>query len=109
MNDSERQTLSVIIEKRIERLNVILKTGSGIDRQAKEELKNDESARLDSLNHQIVGENLYLVAKQELDDLKSNLDWLNSPVAGECEECGCSIQIKRLIVVPATRRCVNCT
>jgi DnaK suppressor protein len=109
MNNSEHQTLIAIIEKRIKRLDIILETGNAIEKQAKEELKYDESARLDSLNHKTVDDKLYLAAKQELAQLKSNLDWLNSSVAGECEECSSDIPMKRLIVVPTTRECVNCS
>jgi DnaK suppressor protein len=109
MNDSERQTLIAIIEKKIRRLNIILERGDVIKKQAKEELKHDESARLDSLNYQMVDESLFLAAKHEFNQLKSNLDWLNSSAAGECEECNCEIPIKRLIAVPTTRKCVNCT
>lgn len=108
MNDSERQTLRAIIDKRIKRLDLIIETNNVIEQQAKKELEHDESARLDNLNQQTVDDNLYLAVKQELYQLKSSLDWLNSSVAGECEECGCEIPIKRLIVVPTARKCVNC-
>ncbi len=108
MNEPERKTLIAIIEKKIKRLNVILENGNESEQHA-EDLQHDESARLDRLNHQMVDDNLYLAAKQELTQLNANLDWLNSPVAGECEKCNCEIPIRRLIAVPTTRRCVNCT
>ena len=108
MNESERQTLTAIIQNRIERLDIILKTGDVLGQQADKELAYDESVRLDNLSHQGVDENLYLIAKQELSQLKLNLKWLESEEAGECDECGDEIPIKRLLAVPTTRKCVNC-
>lgn len=108
MRETERQNLAQLMNSRIQRLNLILKSGDAIDKQKKKELEYDESARLDNLSQESVDVNLYVLAEQELSQLKANLKWIESDDAGICEQCGEDIPIRRLMAVPTTRRCINC-
>ena len=108
MHEAERQTLTQVINSRIQRLNLILRAGDAIDKQVKKEIEYDESIRLDNLSQEPVDVNLYVLAEQELSQLKANLKWLDGDDAGTCEQCGENIPIRRLMAVPTTRRCINC-
>lgn len=108
MRDTDRQILAQVITSRIQRLNLILTSGEVIDKQIKKEQEYDESVRLDNLSQEPVDANLFVLAEQELNQLKANLNWLECDDAGICEECGVDIPIRRLMAVPTTRRCVNC-
>ena len=108
MRESDRRLMIDKINARIDRLKIILNTGDIIEQKNNKEMEKDESVRLDNLSQQSVDANLYILAEQELSQLMANLNWLDGDDAGNCEECGCEIPIKRLLAVPETRRCINC-
>lgn len=108
MRDFDRNLLIDKINAKIDRLKIILKSADVIEQQSKKEMQYDESVRLDNLSQQSVDANIYILAEQELSQLKANLKWLEGEDAGMCEECGCDIPIRRLLAVPTTRRCIKC-
>ena len=108
MNDTDRKLMIDKINARIDRLKFILNSGNINEEKNNKEVQHDESVRLDNLSQQPVDANLYVLAEQELSQLKANLKWLEGDDAGICEECGCEIPLKRLLAVPETRRCISC-
>lgn len=107
MRSSDRTSLENAIRTRIRRLDIILDDGQQ-DNAYGDGQQQDESERLDKLNHAPVDAALMELARNERARLRSNLDWINEDDAGFCEECGCDIPIQRLLAVPTTRRCVKC-
>jgi RNA polymerase-binding transcription factor DksA len=109
MNIVDKELVAHNIEERVKRLEVIIQGGKVIDdNRAAKALKEDESARLDSLAQQPIDDALLNLARLELSELKYNLDKFESEEAGGCEECSSEIPLKRLLAVPTTRKCVNC-
>jgi len=108
MREVDRNLLVERINLRTERLKTILKNGGHSEQQDIKDMQNDESARTDQHSRQPVDANLYALARQELDQLNANLKWLEGDNAGNCEVCGCSVPMNRLLAVPTTRKCINC-
>jgi DnaK suppressor protein len=46
--------------------------------------------------------------KEEIEEIELAIDKMESGSYGKCELCGKSIPVKRLMVLPATRLCLNC-
>lgn len=107
MNINDRQLLKKNIDAHLDRLQKIL----AFNRDHKEEKsvsQEDESVRLDVLNHIAMDEALINIALQERAKLLANADWIQTDDAGLCQVCNTPIPIQRLMMVPTTRYCIEC-
>jgi DnaK suppressor protein len=82
---------------------------SAVNTQEKlSEQQGDVESRVKAGTQATVDETVLAQVKDELKQLRNNLEWLNHEHGGECEECGSSIPLARLLAVPTTRLCLNC-
>ncbi|RLD19840.1 MAG: TraR/DksA family transcriptional regulator [Bacteroidetes bacterium] len=65
-------------------------------------------SRMDAINNKSVMEAALRTARKELEDLKHASRHLNNDDFGKCENCGEMIDVKRLMVMPGSRRCMKC-
>jgi len=65
-------------------------------------------SRMDAINNKSVMEAALRTARKELEGLKHASRNLTSDDFGQCENCGDSINVKRLMVVPGSRHCMKC-
>ena len=105
MENSQKQILKETIQKRIQRLHIILDSESANTDHYDE---HDEIERMNSLNRAEVDTVLLKAANKELKELESNLEWIDREDGGKCNECDADIPVRRLLAVPTTRYCVNC-
>ncbi len=105
MNIKQRNLIKKAINIRLERLQTILSANQAHELS---EFIDDESTRLDELNHIPVDQTIMNIAKHEQAGLKANLNWIESDNAGLCQICEEQIPIQRLLTVPTTRCCINC-
>jgi RNA polymerase-binding transcription factor DksA len=105
MNTKKHNLLKRAINARLERLRTILSANNNHNQT---DVREDESARLDKLSHIPVDDTLISIALQEQARLQANLNWIESDVAGLCQQCEVEIPIQRLVTVPTTRFCISC-
>ena len=65
-------------------------------------------SRMDAINNKSVMEAALRNARSELTSLRKALHHLDDDDFGLCTRCGSSIDIKRLIFMPGSERCVRC-
>jgi len=65
-------------------------------------------SRMDAINNKSVVEAALRTARIELEGLKHASRHIDSDDFGRCEECGDMIDVKRLMVMPGSRRCMKC-
>lgn len=65
-------------------------------------------SRMDAINNKSVMEAALRTARVELEGLKHAARHLDSDDFGQCDQCGEMIDIKRLMVMPGSRRCMKC-
>lgn len=106
MRDDEKKLLAHTIEKRINRLQIILQQGELKDMETDQ--AQETSADSGRPADREVDDTLLEHARMELQTLSRNLDWLQQDNAGVCEECGKDILLQRLLAVPNTRLCIDC-
>jgi len=107
MNSNERVALKDQLSERIALLEAQL-IDLTQNRQGLADQSDDDSASMDRKITSAVNSRITDSEKQELAQLKENLQWLDTEDAGFCSECGCAIPFARLQAVPVTRLCIDC-
>ena len=65
-------------------------------------------SRMDAINNKSVSEAALRTAKRKLVKLQHALTKMDEPSFGACADCGNTIQVKRLMFMPQSTRCVRC-
>ena len=65
-------------------------------------------SRMDAINNKSVMEAALRTARKELEDLEFASRHIDDEDFGTCENCGEKIEIKRLMFMPGSRRCMRC-
>ncbi len=65
-------------------------------------------SRMDAINNKSVMEAALRTARIELEGLEHASRHLDMDDFGECYNCGEMIDVKRLMVMPGSRRCMKC-
>ncbi len=108
MDSQDQQQLREKIHQRLTEL-VQEHSDPGPTPERLSDQQEDEDARMDILAQASVDEALQGHLALELRQLKANLEWLDSDLGGLCSSCGEPIPIRRLLAVPTTRHCVECS
>lgn len=65
-------------------------------------------SRMDAINNKSVMEAALRTARKELDGLEYAARHLDTDDYGVCSQCKKPIDIKRLMIMPGSRRCMSC-
>lgn len=65
-------------------------------------------SRMDAINNKSVNEAALRNSRNKLQRIKRCLSELNSESYGLCRQCGQSIEVAKLFVMPESLRCVSC-
>ena len=63
---------------------------------------------MDAINNKSVSEAALRTARRKLAKLQHALTKMDEPNFGTCADCGNSIQVKRLMFMPQSTKCVRC-
>jgi len=107
LSETQREEFKRILEARISELDHALATAEEEAREgaAKHADPADQAASeydRQSLVHKAA------TARQMLKNLTQALERMRQGSFGECVECGCDIELKRLEAIPWARYCVKC-
>jgi len=107
MNSIEHEQLAGLIQARLNQLASSLQRTTKTQEKLSDQ-QGDEESRIETVTQAEVDETVLAQVKNEINQLRINLEWLDHEHAGECGECGCTIPLNRLMAVPATRLCIAC-
>ncbi|RUT77686.1 TraR/DksA family transcriptional regulator [Ancylomarina longa] len=65
-------------------------------------------SRMDAINNKSVSEAALRKKKIQFSALKDALKSIDSPDFGKCIKCGKSIPLGRIMIMPESKKCVNC-
>lgn len=66
-------------------------------------------SRMDAIINKSVVENSLRQSEKKLNSLKSALLKVDSPNFGKCKNCGIEIPLQRILIIPESPYCVNCS
>ena len=65
-------------------------------------------SRMDAINNKSVMEAALRTARQELENMEYAQKHIDDADFGTCQKCGNEINIKRLLLMPGSNRCIHC-
>lgn len=65
-------------------------------------------SRMDAINNKSINEAALLAARTKLRNIEITLEQADSDDFGKCRQCGASIPVGRMLVMPGSTRCVAC-
>jgi len=108
MTGEEQQQLKEKMEARLVELEVSIKEL----KEASKPLGLDNSvgrlSRMDYINNKAISESQIRKSESEINGLRRWLSLFDSPKFGKCSKCGNEININRLLLMPASSRCIKC-
>jgi RNA polymerase-binding transcription factor DksA len=107
MHESDRSQLIALTEKRITALESTLSDYLSTADKKKSQA-GDAAANLDLMITASIDEKVQSEYKLELAQLKKNLSWLQTDMAGKCVRCNGDIPIGRLKAILGARLCMAC-
>lgn len=108
MTESEKKRLKAAMEKKQEELTHRV---AGLKEATKPQgLDNSVGrvSRMDYINNKSVSEASLRKAEDDLIALSKWLQIYDSDKFGKCYKCGNEINVNRLLLIPASTRCVHC-
>jgi DnaK suppressor protein len=107
MDNSRKDVIRKIIDKRIEELERLLSSSVGED-EARTQQLNDEATRFDALANLSVDTTLLARARSDLVLLRRQLERIEHDDFGLCQQCGEDISANRIASIPSTELCIAC-
>ena len=108
LQDSEKKKVREFIDKKIFRLESQVKELEEDIQPIGPENSIGRISRMDAINNQSVLEAALRQRKEQLSQLKYARSRLDHPDFGMCQQCGKEIELKRLMVMPESNKCISC-
>ena len=109
MNDKEKKSINTVINRDINELIVKIKKLTEDTKPISPENAIGRVSRMDAINNKSVLEASLINSKVRLKKLKIIKDKMNNKDFGLCIRCNKPIPIQRLIILPESIKCVNCS
>lgn len=109
MNDKEKKSINTVINRDINELIVKIKKLTEDTKPIPPENAIGRVSRMDAINNKSVLEASLINSKVRLKKLKMIKDKMNNKDFGLCVRCNKPIPIQRLIILPESIKCVNCS
>lgn len=103
-----KQKLKQIIHSEIKDTEMILDEFKEITKPVAPDDSIGRVSRMDAINNKSTAEFSERQAKNKLNDLRTQLNRLETDDFGKCQNCGDEIPLERIIFMPESLFCVNC-
>ena len=108
MTEEDKQLILERIEKMIRRNKKKIASMEDMSKPIAPENSIGRISRIDAINNKSVMEAALRTAKTEMENLLWAKQHLNDSNYGLCISCEKSIQLKRLMLMPGSRKCIAC-
>lgn len=109
MTDSEKIKLKQAMEQKILELTDLVKNLKEATKPMGLDNAIGRVSRMDYINNKSVGEAGLRKAEDDLRALERWLSVYDSEKFGKCTRCGQEINMNRLLIIPASSRCISCS
>lgn len=109
MTTEERNNLKILIEEKIGILGENIAELEELTKPIAPENAIGRVSRMDAINNRSVNEAALRQSRNKLKGLQNALRDIDKSAFGLCIRCGNPIPAGRLLLVPESRKCVNCS
>lgn len=103
MNTEDRRKLKLKIKEEIQTLSAYTNQESTIQNS-----ESDPSVKAEALVLEAVDQHTMAAARKKISTLRKTLINIEDESFGLCADCGTTISLERLLIVPDTDKCPNC-
>ncbi|HHH52045.1 MAG TPA: TraR/DksA family transcriptional regulator [Bacteroidetes bacterium] len=104
-----KEEMGNLILKKIERTKRKIKSYEEMTQPIAPENSIGRISRMDAINNKSVAEAGLREAQKVLAGLEYMLANIDNPDFGKCKKCGTDIPVQRMLLVPHSPYCVNCS
>ena len=105
----DKNKIKNIIEEKIKDLTLEIDVLRQIAKPIEPENSIGRISRMDAINNKSINDRMLRNSLQKLKNLKTGLKRLENVDFGICIKCKREININRLLLIPETLKCVNCS
>ena len=109
MEDINKTEILQLINKKIDRLKRKIKSYKELTKPISPDNSIGRISRMDAINNKSVAEAGLREAQKELSGLEYMSNNIEKPDFGICKKCNEKIPIQRMLLVPQSPFCVNCS
>lgn len=109
MTPEEKATLQEAIKKKITKTEADILEYKELSQPVAPDVSIGRITRMDAINNKSVAEAALREAENKLIRLKNALANIESKSFGICIKCHAEIPFKRLLIMPESIKCVNCS
>ncbi|MFY0687731.1 MAG: TraR/DksA C4-type zinc finger protein [Cyclobacteriaceae bacterium] len=108
MNNSQKAQIKLAIEEKMAEITNRLTELAEATKPMGLDSAVGRLSRMDYINNKSIDEANMRTSKNKLKALKRWLDLYDSDKFGKCTRCGNEINVKRLLFLPESTRCIHC-
>lgn len=108
MTEKEKKDLEQEIIKRIALFKLQIIELKELTKPIEPDCAIGRITRMDAINNKSVNEAALRQKQKQLKGLESSLKQLDSPKFGSCISCGRTIPMGRILIMPESKKCVQC-
>ncbi len=109
MTDEEKPAIKAAIERKIKSTEAAITDYKDMTQPVAPDVAIGRISRMDAINNKSVMEAALREAEAKLIRLKTALEKINDADFGICIKCKGEVPIKRLMIMPDSNKCVNCS
>lgn len=109
MTTEEKTAIRVAIEKKIKSTETAIAEYKDMTQPVAPDVAIGRISRMDAINNKSVMEAALREAEAKLLRLRMALEKINDTGFGICIKCKGEIPVKRLMIMPDSNKCVNCS
>jgi len=108
MTEKEKKDLEQEILKRIELFKTQIAELKELTKPIEPDCAIGRVSRMDAINNKSVNEAALRQKQKQLKGLESSLKDIDNPKFGSCISCGRTIPMGRILIMPESKKCVQC-
>lgn len=108
MTPSEKQEIKAEMESKMSELRQLITDLKESTKPMGLDNSIGRISRMDYINNKSIAESSLRKAEDDMKALERWLDLYDSERFGKCSKCGNEINVKRMLLIPSSTRCIHC-
>ncbi len=109
MTQNDKDKLAIEIQKRLIKIEDHIIELRELSKPIEPDCAIGRVSRMDAINNQSINQASLDKKLIQKNGLQAALDNINQDDFGKCLNCGAEIQMGRILIIPESRKCINCS
>ncbi len=109
MKETDKEKLKIEIAKRLIKFEEQIVELKELSKPIEPDCAIGRVSRMDAINNQSISQSQLAKKLIQKNGLEAALENMDQDDFGKCINCGQTIQLGRILIMPESRKCVNCS